>query len=97
MKVIQVLEGLQQTEHLKMLNQQKSATDSARIRGISGDSTDYCFRDIDEGSWHQSCGSKIRSAAPGQQQKEFHAEVAQDLHETSNNKPHFLKQVITGD
>ena len=31
------------------------------------------------------------------EQKEFHAEVAMDLLETSNSDPHFLKQVITGD
>jgi hypothetical protein len=30
-----------------------------------------------------------------QQQKKFHDEVAQDLLDTSNNDPHFLKQVIT--
>ena len=32
-----------------------------------------------------------------QEQKEFFAEVAQDLLETSNSDPHFLKQVITRD
>jgi hypothetical protein len=32
-----------------------------------------------------------------QEQKEFCAEVAQNLLETYNNNPHFLKQVITGD
>jgi len=31
------------------------------------------------------------------EQKEFHAAVAQDLLETANNDPHFLKKVITGD
>jgi hypothetical protein len=31
------------------------------------------------------------------QQKEFRTEIAQDLLETSNNDPDFLKQVITGD
>lgn len=32
-----------------------------------------------------------------QGQKEFHVEVAEDLLQTTNNDPHFLKQVITGD
>jgi hypothetical protein len=32
-----------------------------------------------------------------QKQKEFCAEVAQDLLETSNNNPHFIKHVITED
>ncbi|KAG7157223.1 hypothetical protein Hamer_G010079 [Homarus americanus] len=32
-----------------------------------------------------------------QEQKEFHAEVAKDLLQTTNNDRHFLKQVITGD
>jgi histone-lysine N-methyltransferase SETMAR len=32
-----------------------------------------------------------------QEQKEFRTEVAQDLLETSNSDPDFLKQVITGD
>jgi hypothetical protein len=32
-----------------------------------------------------------------QEQKKFCAEVAQDSLETSNNDPHFLKHVITGD
>jgi hypothetical protein len=31
------------------------------------------------------------------EQKEFHAAVAQDLLETANNDPDFLKKVITGD
>ena len=31
------------------------------------------------------------------EQKEFRAAVAQDLLETTNNDPHFLKKVITGD
>jgi len=31
------------------------------------------------------------------EQKEFHAVVAQDFLETSNNDPHFLKKIITGD
>jgi hypothetical protein len=41
--------------------------------------------------WQQNsfCGSS-------QEQKEF-CEVAQDLLETSNNDPHFLKEVTTGD
>jgi hypothetical protein len=41
--------------------------------------------------WQNSfCGSSL-------EQKEFCAEVAQDLLETSNNYPDFLKQVTTGD
>jgi hypothetical protein len=31
------------------------------------------------------------------EQREFHAAVAQDLLETTNNDPDFLKKVITGD
>ncbi|KAG1653486.1 Protein GVQW3 [Nymphon striatum] len=34
---------------------------------------------------------------PLQEQKAFRAEIAEDLLQTTNNDPHFLKQVITGD
>jgi hypothetical protein len=57
----------------------------------------YCFRDFDRESSHELCGGKIRSVAPVTRTEGICAEVAQDLLETSNNDPHFLKQVITGD
>jgi hypothetical protein len=47
-----IMEGLQ------------SAVGSVRIRGRSGDSTDYYFRDFDGGCWYESCVSKIRSTGP---------------------------------
>ena len=41
--------------------------------------------------------AKFVSRLLSREQKEFRAEVAQDLLETTNNDPDFLKKVITGD
>ena len=44
-------------------NQQRSATDSMRTRSWSQDSKNYCVRDFDAGSWHETHRSKISSLA----------------------------------
>ena len=57
LKMIHILEGLQQGEHLRMLNmywtcmgcnQQRSVTDSARTRSWPGDTRNYCVS-----FWHR--------------------------------------------
>jgi type I site-specific restriction endonuclease len=58
---------------------------------------DYCFRDFEGGSWHETCAAKFVPWLLSQEQKEFRAEVAQDLLETTNNDPDLLKKVITRD
>ena len=65
LKVTHVLEGLQQAEHLRMLNIYglQSTTDSVRTRSWSGDSKNYCAWDFDAGSWHETRHGKIHSAA----------------------------------
>jgi len=45
-------------------SKQEPKIDSARIRRSTGDSTDYCLRDFDRGSWQEPCGGDICSAAP---------------------------------
>jgi len=67
-------------------------TDSARIRRCTGDSTDYCLRDFDRGSWQETCGGKFVQRLPSQEQKEFRAEVDQDLFKTANKDPDFPKR-----
>ena len=44
-------------------SQQRSATDSVRTSGWSGDSRHYCVWDFDTGSWHEMCCGKIHSVA----------------------------------
>ena len=44
-------------------NQQSSVTGSARTRSWSGASKNYCVRDFDTGSWHETCCGKILSVA----------------------------------
>ena len=46
-------------------NQQRSTTDSVRTRSWSGDSKNYCVRDFDTGSWHETCCGKICTRAEG--------------------------------
>ena len=89
--VIHVLEGLQQAEHLRMLNvyrlqSTKLATDSVRIRSWSGDSKNCCIWDFDAGSWHETCHSKVCSRLLLPEQKEHCAAVANDLIQTSTNE-----------
>ena len=71
-------------------------SDSAIIRR-SGDSTDYCFRNFDGGSWQKPVVAKFVPRLLSIEQKEFLAEVTQDLFETPNKDPNFPRNVITGD
>lgn len=49
-------------EHVKhamaAINQEKLVIDATRIRR-SGNSTDYCFRYFDRGSWHERCQQNL--------------------------------------
>ena len=56
LKVIHILEGPQQTEHLRKLNVYglQSPKVGARTGSWSGDSKSYCFRDFGAGSWHET-------------------------------------------
>ena len=68
LKVIHVLEGLQQAEHLSRLksmdcNQQRSVTHTARTGSWSGDSKNYCVWDFNPRSWHEICCGKTLSTA----------------------------------
>ena len=53
----QTPENVEHTDH----NQQRSATDSVRIRSWSGDSRNYWALDFDAGCWCEMCCGKIRS------------------------------------
>ena len=91
LKVIHILENLQQAEHLRMLNvmvcnQQRLATDSVRTRSWSGDSKNYYAQDFGTGSWHKMCYGKIPSTLQLPEQKEHHAVVANDLIQTATNE-----------
>jgi hypothetical protein len=73
-------------------SKQEPKIDNSRIRRSIGDSTDYCFRDFNRGSWQETCGGKICSVAPVTREKEFRAEVDQELLETANKDPDFPKR-----
>ena len=103
LKVIHILEGLQQAEHLRMLNVyvgcnlQRSATDSLRTRtdlGIPKTTVSEILM--------QDLGMKcvVANFIPQlllPEQKEHRAAVANDLFQTATNEPDFLKKVLTRD
>ena len=66
LKVIHILEDLQQAEQLGMLNMcalqsTKISPDHVRTRSWSEDSKNYCIQDFDVGSRHETCCGKICS------------------------------------
>lgn len=93
MKTIHVLEGLPQAEHRNMLNvcvlSSIKICNSEGIKRRSQDCTDVCFRDFYRVSWNEMCDRNY-----SQEKKQFRAAAAQDLLETANGDPYFLK-VIT--
>ena len=102
LKVIHVLEGLQQAKHLRMLNvcglQSTKMGDWPRenwqlIWGFQN----YCVPDFDTGCWYAKCHGKIHSVACLPEQKEHRAAVANDLIQTTDNEPDYFKKVITRD
>jgi hypothetical protein len=77
-------------------NQQKSVIDSARIKGLGIPGTivsEILTEDLDK----KCVAAKFVSLLLSKEQKEFRAEVAQDMLETTNKDPDFPKKVITGD
>ena len=100
LKVIHILGGLQQAEHLRVLNvyglQSRKLGDwHERTRSWSGDSKNCCVWDFDVGSWHETCHGKFVPQLLLPERKEHRAIVANDLIQATTNEPDFLNKVIT--
>ena len=99
-KVIHVLEGLQQAEHLRLLNVYRLQWTKISNSHCTNQKLIWRFQkllcqDFDAGSWHETCPCKICSATFAIEQKEHCVAVANDLIQTATNEPDFLKETIT--
>ena len=103
LKVIHILEGLQQAEHLRMLNVyvgcnlQRSATDSVRTRTDLGIPNSTVSEILTQDLSMECVMAKFIPWLLLPEQKEYHAVLANDLIQTATNEPDFLKKVITRD
>ena len=102
LKVIHVLEGLPQGEHLTILTvyklQSKKISDwqqelEADLGILKTTVSEILTQDL--GMKHVVAKFVPQLLPP--EQKEHHAAVANDLIQTATNEPDFLKKVITGD
>ena len=103
MKLIHVLEGLQQAEPLRMLNMhglQSTEIGDQQRRELEADLgipkttvSEILTQDLDR----KCVMAKFVLQFMLPEQKEHHAAVANDLIQTTTNEPHFLKKVTTGD
>ena len=99
LKAIHVLEGLQQAEHLRMLNvyglHSTKINNWQRNRSWYEDPKNYCIQEFDAGM--KRVVAKFIPPLLLPEQKEHHATVANDLIQTATSEPDFLKKIITGD
>ena len=99
LKAIHVLEGLQQAEHLRMLNvyglHSTKINNWQRNRSWYEDPKNYCIQEFDAGM--KRVVAKFIPPLLLPEQKEHHATVANDLIQTATSEPDFLKNAITGD
>lgn len=89
LKVIHILEGLQQAESPKYwmhvgCNQEYYWLTIQELNNL-GNSTKYCFKIFDRGSWHEIYGDKILQHL-SQEQKKFQPHIVQTLLETTRNE-----------
>ena len=101
LKVIHILEGLQQAEHLRMLNVyvgcnlQRSATDSLRTRTDLGIPNSTVSEILTQDLSMECVMAKFIPRLLLPEQKEYRAVLANDLIQTATNEPDFLKETIT--
>lgn len=89
LKMIHILEGLQQAESPKYwmhvgCSQEYYWLTIQELNNL-GNSIKYCFKIFDRGSWHEIYGDKILQLL-SQEQKEFQPHVVQTLLETTRNE-----------
>jgi hypothetical protein len=101
-KAIHVLEVLRHAEHSKILNTWAAINKNWRltVRELEEDLVipwTVVSEILTEEFGMKRVVAKFVLQLLSHEQKEFRAEVAQDLLETSNNDPDFLKQFITGE